>query len=90
MAASVIGGISLQGGRGTMVGAFGGVLLLATINSGLSLMRISTFWIEIARGLIILIAMLIDAQKVRYTSSQVTSQVKIDTKAVASVPAGGE
>lgn len=90
MAASVIGGVSLQGGRGTMVGAFGGVLLLATINSGLSLMRISTFWIEIASGLIILIAMLIDAQKVRYTSSQATSLAKIDTKAVASGTVGSD
>jgi ribose/xylose/arabinose/galactoside ABC-type transport system permease subunit len=77
MAASVIGGISLQGGRGSMIGAFGGVLLLSTINSGLSLMRISTFWIEIARGLIILVAMLIDAQKVRYTSSHAAPQAEI-------------
>jgi ribose/xylose/arabinose/galactoside ABC-type transport system permease subunit len=67
-AAAVIGGISLSGGRGSLIGAFGGVLLLSAIDSGLSLMRLSSFWIEIARGLIILLAMLIDAQKVRYLS----------------------
>jgi ribose/xylose/arabinose/galactoside ABC-type transport system permease subunit len=78
-AAAVIGGISLQGGRGTMVGAFGGVLLLSTIRSGLSLLRVSSFWIEIMSGLIILIAMLIDAQKVRYTS-QSGPKIKSDTQ----------
>jgi ribose/xylose/arabinose/galactoside ABC-type transport system permease subunit len=66
-AAAVIGGISLLGGRGTMVGAFGGVLLLSVIDSGLSLMRVSSFWIEVFSGLIILVAMMIDAQKVRYS-----------------------
>jgi len=68
-AAAVIGGVSLQGGRGSMLGAFGGVILLATINSGLNLMEVSVFWVEAIRGLIILAAMLIDAQKVRIISS---------------------
>lgn len=66
MAAAVIGGISLNGGRGKMIGALGGVLLLSTINSGLNLMRVSVFWIQVIQGLIILIAMFIDAQKVRF------------------------
>jgi len=67
-AAAVIGGISLQGGRGTMIGAFGGVLLLSVIDSGLSLMRVSSFWIEIFSGLIILLATVIDAQKSKILS----------------------
>ena len=84
-AAAVIGGISLQGGRGSMIGAFGGVILLSAINSGLSLMRISPFWIEIARGMIILIAMLIDSQKARFTSQSVTpsSTVILEEKSPA-------
>ncbi len=65
-AAAVIGGISLFGGRGTMLGALGGVLLLSSINSGLNLMRVSGFAIDMVRGLIILAAMLLDAQKLRY------------------------
>ncbi len=65
-AAAVIGGISLFGGRGTMLGALGGVLLLSTIDSGLNLLRVSGFAINMIRGLIILFAMLIDAQKSRY------------------------
>jgi simple sugar transport system permease protein len=65
-AAAVIGGISLFGGRGTMIGALGGVLLLSSINSGLNLMRVSGFAIDMVRGIVILAAMLLDAQKVRY------------------------
>ena len=64
-AAAVIGGISLQGGRGSLIGVFGGVLLLSAINSGLNLMEVSVFWIDVIRGLVILIAMFIDAQKSR-------------------------
>lgn len=66
MAAAVIGGISLQGGRGTMLGALGGVLLLSTIDRGLNLMRVSVFWIKVIQGLIIMVAMFVDAQRVRY------------------------
>ncbi len=65
-AAAVIGGVSLKGGQGSIIGALGGVLLLATINAGLNLMDVSVYWVQAIRGMIILLAMLIDAQKVRY------------------------
>ena len=65
-AAAVIGGVSLQGGRGTMLGALGGVLLLSTIDRGLNLMRVSVFWIQVIQGCIILVAMFVDAQRVRF------------------------
>jgi len=65
-AAAVIGGVSLQGGRGTMLGALGGVLLLSTIDRGLNLMRVSVFWIQVVQGLIIMVAMFIDAQRIRF------------------------
>jgi ribose/xylose/arabinose/galactoside ABC-type transport system permease subunit len=70
MAAAVIGGISLFGGRGNMIGAFGGVLLLSSINAGLNMVDVSPFWISTVRGLIILFAMMIDAQKVRLSKMQ--------------------
>lgn len=71
MAAAVIGGISLFGGRGNMIGAFGGVLLLSSINAGLNMVDVSPFWISTVRGLIILFAMMIDAQKVRLSNMQI-------------------
>jgi simple sugar transport system permease protein len=56
-AAAVIGGISLDGGRGRMVGALTGVILLALVTNILVLSQIQTFWIDAATGLIILIAL---------------------------------
>src|SRR5438552_8541148 len=56
-AAAVIGGISLAGGRGRMVGALTGVILLALVQNILILSQIQTFWIDAATGLIILIAL---------------------------------
>lgn len=56
-AAAVIGGVSLDGGRGRMVGALTGVILLALVTNLLILSQIQTFWIDAANGLIILIAL---------------------------------
>jgi simple sugar transport system permease protein len=78
-AAAVIGGISLQGGRGTMLGALGGVLLLSTIDRGLNLMKVSVFWIKVIQGLIIMIAMFIDAQRVRYRAKDSPEAARKDT-----------
>lgn len=58
-AAAVIGGISLNGGKGTMLGAFLGVLLLAIITNILTLSQIPSFWIDATNGAVILIAILI-------------------------------
>jgi len=81
-AAAVIGGISLFGGRGNIIGALGGVLLLASINSGLNLMRVSGFIIDAVRGAVILLAMLIDAQKGRYKSEEMDDSVNSAVKSV--------
>jgi ribose/xylose/arabinose/galactoside ABC-type transport system permease subunit len=80
-AAAVIGGISLFGGRGSMIGALGGVLLLASINAGLNLMQVSGFMIDAVRGVMILLAMLIDAQKARYKAVDATSTLTAVTSA---------
>jgi simple sugar transport system permease protein len=59
MAAAVIGGISLNGGRGTIFGALTGVLLLGIINNILTLSQVSSFWIQASQGAIILAALLV-------------------------------
>lgn len=66
IAASVIGGVSMTGGRGSMVGTFAGVLLMGVINNALNLMGVTANWQSVARGLIIMIAIIIDAIRVRY------------------------
>ena len=56
-AAAVIGGISLEGGRGRMVGALTGVILLSLVTNILTLSNISSTWINAVDGAIILIAL---------------------------------
>jgi simple sugar transport system permease protein len=58
MAACVIGGISLNGGRGTAVGACTGVILLGTVLNILTLSQIQSFWIDATYGLIIILALM--------------------------------
>ena len=87
-AAAVIGGVSLQGGRGTMLGVLGGVLLLSTIDRGLNLMRVEVFWIQVIQGLIILLAMFIDAQRSRIRSLVAQEEAQAPPPAEAA-PEGG-
>jgi len=61
ISAIVIGGGSLSGGKGNMLGTFIGVLIIGVLNNGLNLLNISPFWSKFAQGLIIFVAVLIDA-----------------------------
>ena len=58
-AAAVIGGVSLEGGRGRMVGALTGVILLALVTNILVLTSIPSYWISAVDGVIILVALAI-------------------------------
>ena len=60
IAAVVIGGTSLFGGEGTIVGTLIGALLMAVIRNGLNLMHISAFYQQITIGAVIILAVLID------------------------------
>ena len=83
MAASVIGGVSLQGGQGRIINALGGVLLLTIISAGLNMMDVNVFWVETIRGLILIFAMLIEAQRVRYISPSAATPSKSRSPAAA-------
>jgi len=56
-AAAVIGGVSLKGGRGNMVGAASGVILLGIVSDILDLAQVSNYWIEAIDGAVILFAL---------------------------------
>ncbi|MEX3932152.1 ABC transporter permease [Paraburkholderia phymatum] len=58
-AAAVIGGISLNGGQGSLIGALTGVLLLGILQNILTLSQVAAFWIDAAYGAIILVALVI-------------------------------
>jgi D-xylose transport system permease protein len=60
IAAAVIGGTSLAGGRGRILGALLGATLMGALNNGMSLLNIETFYQDTARGLVLLVAVAID------------------------------
>jgi ABC-type xylose transport system permease subunit len=60
IAAAIIGGTSLAGGRGRVLGALVGALLMGSLNNGMSLMNVPTFYQDTARGAILLVAVAID------------------------------
>ena len=60
IAAVVIGGTSLSGGRGSILGTVLGALIIGVLNNGLVLLDVSPFWQQIVKGLVILLAVIID------------------------------
>lgn len=60
IASCVIGGASLAGGSGAVIGALVGALVMASIDNGMSMMNTPTFWQYIVKGLILLIAVWMD------------------------------
>jgi ribose transport system permease protein len=63
IAACVLGGVSMSGGRGRISGTVIGAMVIGIISNGLNLMGVSSFWQLIVKGVIILFAILIDTQK---------------------------
>ncbi|MCD8797009.1 ABC transporter permease [Mammaliicoccus sciuri] len=63
IAAVVLGGTSLTGGKGRIVGTFIGVLIIGVLNNGLNLLGVSSFYQQVVKGIVILIAVLIDRKK---------------------------
>ncbi len=60
IAAVVLGGVSMAGGRGSVIGTVIGALIIGVINNGLNLMGIHSFWQMVVKGLIILAAVTVD------------------------------
>ncbi|PTI29583.1 ABC transporter permease [Mammaliicoccus vitulinus] len=63
IAAVVLGGTSLTGGKGRIVGTLIGVLIIGVLNNGLNLLGVSSFYQQVVKGIVILIAVLIDRKK---------------------------
>jgi ribose transport system permease protein len=60
IAAVVIGGTSLSGGRGSVLGTVLGALIIGVLNSGLVIMGVDPFWQTVIKGFVILLAVVID------------------------------
>ena len=62
-AAVVIGGVSLRGGIGRLSGVFAGVLLLTTIDTAINVMGLEPYYMQVIRGGLMLLAVLLDSAK---------------------------
>lgn len=60
IAAVVIGGTSLSGGRGSILGTVQGAIIIGVLNNGLVLLNVSPFWQQVVKGFVILLAVIID------------------------------
>jgi ribose transport system permease protein len=65
IAAVVIGGTSLSGGRGSVLGTVLGAVIIGVLNNGLILLNVSPFWQQVVKGFVILVAVIIDKMNAR-------------------------
>lgn len=68
IAGSIIGGTSMSGGVGSLVGTFTGIMLMGIINNALNLYGVDVNWQEASRGFVILLAIVVDAIRQRYST----------------------
>ncbi len=68
VAAAILGGTSPNGGIGSVAGTLIGSLIMAVLNNGLTLMNVSSFWQMVIRGIVIILAVIIDKFRTRTTA----------------------
>ena len=63
IAAVVLGGTSMSSGKGSVSGTLIGALIIATLNNGLNILNVSSFYQQVVKGIVILLAVLMDRKK---------------------------
>lgn len=63
IAAVVLGGTSMAGGIGTITGTAVGALIIGVLNNALNIMQVSSYYQDVAKGIVILVAVLMDRKK---------------------------
>jgi ribose/xylose/arabinose/galactoside ABC-type transport system permease subunit len=84
--AAVLGGTSLSGGQGTIFGTFVGALIIGSLNNGLDLLGIPTFWQTVALGVVLLLAVGLDTL-LRNRRRPPGGQIKVGTGTMAAADA---
>lgn len=67
IAGAIMGGTSMSGGSGSLIGTFAGVILMGLINNSLNLLGVDANWQEAVRGTVILFTVIVDALRNRYS-----------------------
>ena len=60
--AAVVGGTSMAGGKGTILGTVVGALIIGVLSNGMTLLDVNTYWQQVIKGIIIVVAVLIDTK----------------------------
>lgn len=60
IAAVILGGASLSGGRGTMLGTFIGAMIISVVKNGMVLLSVPVFWQDGFIGVVLILAVLLD------------------------------
>ena len=79
IAASVLGGTSMAGGVGTIIGTIEGAFVIGVINDGMTMMGVTEFWQQVIRGLVIIVAVVID-QVQRNIQARMALQARNESK----------
>lgn len=66
IAACIIGGCSLRGGKGTVIGGLFGLIFVGFINNGMILLRVPVYWQQLAIGVVLLLAVGFDTLSQRW------------------------
>jgi ribose transport system permease protein len=66
--AVILGGASLAGGRGTILGTVLGLLIIGVLNNGLNLLSVDAFWQQVAQGALLIAAVSFDQLRIRLTA----------------------
>jgi len=63
IAATALGGTSMSGGRGKITGTIAGVLIIAVLNNGLNILDVSSYYQQVIKAIVILVAVLADTKR---------------------------
>ena len=75
IAAAVLGGTSMSGGRGTIGGTIIGAFVIGILSDGLVMMGVSSFWQMVIKGLVIIVAVVVDQAQRRLQASVALTQM---------------
>ena len=79
IAATVLGGTSMSGGSGTIIGTIVGAFVIGVINDGMTMCGVSEFWQKVIRGFVIILAVVID-QTQRNLQAKMALQARNENK----------